>query len=42
VRHHAARIWGLLNAKLERIQQALGQVMEDTEDISQLVVGMAG
>lgn len=37
-----ARIWGLLNAKLERIQQALGQVMEDDEDISQLVVGMAG
>jgi ERCC4-related helicase len=37
-----ARIWGLLNAKLERIQQALGQVMEDSEDISQLVVGMAG
>ncbi len=37
-----ARIWGLLNTKLERIQQALGQVMEDSEDISQLVVGMAG
>jgi ERCC4-related helicase len=37
-----ARIWGLLNAKLERIQQALGSVMEDREDISQLVVGMTG
>jgi superfamily II DNA or RNA helicase len=37
-----ARIWGLLNSKLERIQQALGTVMEDREDISQLVVGMAG
>ncbi len=37
-----ARIWGLLNAKLERIQQALGSVMEDGEDISQLVVGMSG
>ncbi|WP_416366581.1 helicase-related protein [Sphingomonas aurantiaca] len=37
-----ARIWGLLNAKLERIQQALGSVMENGEDISQLVVGMSG
>jgi ERCC4-related helicase len=37
-----ARIWGLLNAKLARIQHALGSVMEDGEDISQLVVGMSG
>ncbi len=37
-----ARIWGLLNAKLARIQHALGSVMENGEDISQLVVGMSG
>lgn len=37
-----ARIWGLLNAKLARIQHALGSVMEDGEDITQLVVGMSG
>ena len=37
-----ARIWDLLNAKLARIQHALGSVMEDGEDISQLVVGMSG
>lgn len=37
-----ARIWDLLNAKLERIQQALSQVMEEQEDIGQLVVGMTG
>jgi ERCC4-related helicase len=37
-----ARIWHLLNQKLERIQQALSSVMEEQEDISQLVIGMAG
>ncbi len=37
-----ARIWDLLNAKLDRIQQALSQVMEEREDIGQLVVGMTG
>jgi ERCC4-related helicase len=37
-----ARIWGLLNEKLERVQMALSSVMEEREDISQLVVGMAG
>ena len=37
-----ARIWDLLNAKLERIQLALSSVMEEAEDISLLVVGMTG
>ena len=37
-----ARIWDLLNSKLERIQQALSLVMEEQEDIGQLVVGMTG
>jgi ERCC4-related helicase len=37
-----ARIWGLLNEKLERIQHALSSVMEEQEDISQLVIGMTG
>ena len=37
-----ARIWDLLNEKLERIQAALSAVMERQEDITQLVVGMAG
>ncbi len=37
-----ARIWDLLNEKLERIQLALSSVMEEQEDISQLVVGMTG
>ncbi len=37
-----ARIWNLLNEKLERIQLALSSVMEEQEDISQLVIGMAG
>ncbi|MBX9813440.1 MAG: DEAD/DEAH box helicase family protein [Qipengyuania sp.] len=37
-----ARIWDLLNTKLERIQAALSSVMEEREDISQLVIGMAG
>lgn len=36
------RIWDLLNEKLERVQQALSAVMERQEDISQLVIGMAG
>jgi hypothetical protein len=37
-----ARIWDLLNEKLERIQPALSPVMEEQEDISQLVIGMTG
>jgi superfamily II DNA/RNA helicase len=37
-----ARIWDLLNEKLERVQLALSSVMEEQEDISQLVIGMAG
>ena len=37
-----ARIWDLLNAKLERIQLVLSSVMEEQEDIAQLVIGMAG
>ncbi|MET3304413.1 DEAD/DEAH box helicase [Bradyrhizobium diazoefficiens] len=37
-----ARIWNLLNEKLERIQLALSSVMEEQEDISELVIGMAG
>jgi hypothetical protein len=37
-----ARIWDLLNAKLERIQRALNEAMDEKEDISQLVIGMAG
>ena len=37
-----ARIWDLLNERLERIQLAVSSVMEEQEDISQLVIGMAG
>jgi len=37
-----ARIWDLLNAKLERIQRTLNEAMDEREDISQLVIGMAG
>ena len=37
-----ARIWDLLNEKLERVQHALNRVMDQPEDISQLVIGMAG
>ena len=37
-----ARIWDLLNEKLERVQLAFSAVMEQREDISQLVIGMAG
>ena len=36
-----SRIWNLLNEKLERITAALGQVMDDPEDMTQLVLGMA-
>ena len=36
------RIWALLNEKLARVQLALSAVMEQQEDISQLVIGMAG
>ncbi len=35
-----ARIWDLLNAKLERIQRTLDGAMDEREDISQLVIGM--
>ena len=37
-----ARIWDLLTEKLERVQLAFSAVMEQREDISQLVIGMAG
>lgn len=37
-----ARIWDLLNAKLERIQRALDVAMDERENISQLVIGMTG
>lgn len=37
-----ARIWGLLDEKLERIQAAFSSVMGEQEDIRELVVGMAG
>ena len=37
-----ARIWDLLSAKLERIQLALSEAMDDQEDIGQLVIGMTG
>ena len=37
-----ARIWDLLNEKLERIQLALSSVIEEQEDTSQLVIGMTG
>lgn len=37
-----ARIWDLLNAKLERIQAALDVAMDEREDISQLVIGQSG
>jgi len=35
-----ARIWGLLQEKLSKIQAAISSVMEDDEDISQIVIGM--
>ena len=37
-----ARIWALLEQKLGRIQGALSASMEEAEDITQLVIGMAG
>ncbi|ESR26343.1 DEAD/DEAH box helicase [Lutibaculum baratangense] len=37
-----ARIWALLEEKLARIQAALSASMDEAEDISQLVIGMAG
>jgi len=36
-----ARIWDLLNAKLERIMSALGGAMDEPEDLLQLVLGMS-
>jgi ERCC4-related helicase len=35
-----ARIWELLNAKIERINQALGAAMDEPEDMLELVLGM--
>jgi ERCC4-related helicase len=35
-----ARIWGLLQDKLSKIQSAISSVMDDEEDISQIVIGM--
>lgn len=37
-----ARIWALLQEKLTRIQATLSASMDEPEDISQLVIGMAG
>ncbi len=37
-----ARIWDLLNEKLARIQHTFSSVMDEQEDISHLVVGLAG
>jgi superfamily II DNA or RNA helicase len=37
-----ARIWDLLTAKLERIQAALTNAMEEQEDITRLVIGITG
>jgi SNF2 family DNA or RNA helicase len=37
-----ARIWDLLTSKLERIQMALSEAMDEQEDIGQLVIGMTG
>lgn len=37
-----ARIWDLLDAKLDRIQRALDVAMDEREDIGQLVIGMSG
>lgn len=37
-----ARIWDLLSSKLERIQAALSNAMEEREDITRLVIGIAG
>ena len=36
-----ARIWDRLEQKLQRIEVALGQVMDEPEDMLQLVLGMA-
>lgn len=36
-----ARIWKLLNEKLSNITQAFANVMEEPEDLTQLVLGMA-
>ncbi len=36
-----ARIWELLNAKLERIMSALSSSMDEPEDLLQLVLGMS-
>ena len=37
-----SRIWELLEQKLERVQEAFAQTMEDPEDITHLVIGMTG
>jgi superfamily II DNA or RNA helicase len=37
-----SRIWEKLNSKLERIMVALGNAMDDPEDLLQLVLGMSG
>jgi superfamily II DNA or RNA helicase len=35
-----SRIWDKLNAKIDRIMQALGEVMDEPEDLLELVLGM--
>lgn len=37
-----SRVWSLLSEKLRRIQDALTGAMEEREDITQLVIGIAG
>ncbi|MBO9492945.1 DEAD/DEAH box helicase [Thalassotalea sp. G20_0] len=36
-----SRIWDLLNSKIERIMMALGNAMEEPEDLMQLILGMS-
>ena len=35
-----ARIWDILNAKIDNIMAAFGQIMEEPEDLLQMVLGM--
>ena len=37
-----SRIWGKLETKLGSIMEALGHAMDETEDLMQMVLGMAG
>ncbi|MBL4941615.1 MAG: DEAD/DEAH box helicase family protein [Colwellia sp.] len=35
-----ARIWGLLNDKIEKVMRSLGSAMDEPEDLLQLILGM--